>query len=208
MKTMLIADGGLRKVEQSPELRTQNEVPPEEKSQAVMVRVADLISLGGAPLATKSLPRGVEPRNPTMPTPQPTLSPAKTEANDITPPGAPRGVTSTDANRPSDTTTPRGKLDVLSDGCSCFQNGAAAGFSNGGQDGQPAHKIPLSLQADESSVSLMQRKKAVDAGKSGVKMADSVHPALSTLRSASAGRTGRQRFWRWAAYVLPVGAEP
>ena len=70
----------------------------------------------------------------------------------------------------------------------------AAGFSNGGEDGQPAHKILLLPQADDSSASNMQRKKSVDAGKSGAKKTDTVHPALAST------------VLTMAANVLPVAA--
>jgi hypothetical protein len=85
--------------------------------------------------------------------------------------------------------------EVSSDAPTASQNEATAGFSSGGHDGQPAHKILLLPQADELSTSPFQRKKTVEAGKTVAKKADTVHPAL-----AATGLTV-------AANVLPVVAE-
>ncbi len=88
--------------------------------------------------------------------------------------------------------------DVSCGGRSCFQNGVAAGFSNGGQDGQPARKVALVPQSDELSVSFVRRRKAVDGGRSGVRtavaedrvsailaMAANVLPVVAGLASAT-----------------------
>ena len=130
--------------------------------------------------------------------------------------------------------TPRSAIrapqsNASSDDCSRSQNEAAAGFSNGGEDGQPAHKILLLPQADESSASGLQRKMIVDTGKTGAKKADTVrpvreqsgtitlesgarlshgvNPALSTLRSA-ATEDGASTVLTMAANVLPMAAGP
>ena len=62
---------------------------------------------------------------------------------------------------------------------SSYHNEATAGFSSGGEDDHPGHKILLLPFDDESSASRIQRKKNGEAGKTNAKKADGVHPALA-----------------------------